>query len=75
MFKMSILFPTLTNKAKGKYEGASKQSPDLKNYNTPGPRPMLQNSWIRHCLLSDLRFEHKESTRKTVQHTYVEIGM
>ena len=57
------------------YEGASKQSPDLKNYNAPGPRPMFQNSWIRHCLFSDLLFEHKESTRKTVQHTYVEIGM
>ena len=37
--------------------------------------PLFSNSCIRHCLFSDLRFKHKESTRKTVQHTYVEIGM
>ena len=29
-------------------EGASKQSPDLKNYTAPGPRLRFLNSWIRH---------------------------
>ena len=28
-----------------KCEGASKQSPDLKNYTTPGPRPQTQYVW------------------------------
>ena len=34
------------------FEGASKQSPDLKNYTAPGPHPRFLNSWIRHCDLS-----------------------
>ena len=33
-------------------EGASNQSPDLKNYTVPGPRPLLKNSWIRQWLTS-----------------------
>ena len=41
MFTMSmcILFSTITNKAKAMCEGASEQSPDLKNYTATGPRP------------------------------------
>ena len=29
-------------------EGASKQSPDLKNYTATGPQPPFLNFWIRH---------------------------
>ena len=41
------LISTLTTKAQGMIEGASNQSPDLKNYTAPGPLPLLKNSWIR----------------------------
>ena len=34
-----LLFSTLTTKEKGMCKGASKQSPDLKNYTAPGQRP------------------------------------
>ena len=48
--KKCIFFYTLTSKAQGMCEGASKQSQNFKNYTTPGPRPRFINSWIRHWL-------------------------
>ena len=39
MFTKRILFSALTSKTNGICEGTSKQSPDLKNYTAPGPRP------------------------------------
>ena len=49
MFTMCILFSTLTTKAKGVCEGASKQSQGLKQlYCTGTAPPWFLNSWIRH---------------------------
>ena len=39
VFTKRILFSALSSKTNGICEGTSKQSPDLKNYTAPGPRP------------------------------------
>ena len=42
MITRCILFSTLTTKAKGMSEGASNQSPELKNFTAQGPRPLFK---------------------------------
>ena len=46
MFTTCILFPSLTTKADSMYKGASKQSPDLKNYTAPRHTPPPPGSKI-----------------------------
>ena len=80
MFTICISFPTLITKAQGMCEGASKQSPDLKDYmyryrnGTAPPGSYISGSTTKPYIFCCRHIRSLDEVHKTKNYIYVHSG-